>query len=69
MITAEELNTLKKEVKILNRKLDVLTDEEPAQISGGETGRSIRELEEVAMKVFLIFYWFRFILIIRLTSL
>ena len=35
MKTAEELNALKEEVEILNKKLHDLTEEELAQVSGG----------------------------------
>ena len=35
MKTKEELNALKEEVKNLNEKLSVLTEEELAQVSGG----------------------------------
>ena len=35
MKTKEELNALKEEVEILNKKLHELTDEELAQVSGG----------------------------------
>ena len=35
MKTKEELNTLKKEVEALNKKLAELTEEEFAQVSGG----------------------------------
>ena len=35
MKTQEELNALKEEVEILNKKLHELTDEELAQVSGG----------------------------------
>ena len=35
MKTKEELNALKEEVEILNKKLAELTDEELAQVSGG----------------------------------
>ena len=35
MKTQEELNTLKNEVKALNKKLGELTEEELAQVSGG----------------------------------
>ena len=37
MKTKEELNALKEEVETLNQKLAELTDEELAQVSGGET--------------------------------
>ena len=36
MKTKEELNALKEEVETLNKKLHELTDEELAQVSGGE---------------------------------
>ena len=36
MKTKEELNALKEEVKALNKKLRELTDEELAQVTGGE---------------------------------
>ena len=36
MKTKEELNALKEEVEALNKKLAELTDEELAQVSGGE---------------------------------
>ena len=39
MKTKEELNALKEEVETLNRKLHELSDEELAQVSGGETVR------------------------------
>ena len=35
MKTKEELNALKEEVETLNKKLDELTEEELAQVSGG----------------------------------
>ena len=35
MKTKEELNALKEEVKAVNRKLQELTEEELAQVSGG----------------------------------
>lgn len=35
MKTKEELNALKEEIEILNKKLHELTDEELAQVSGG----------------------------------
>ena len=35
MKTAEELNTLKEEVKALNAKLSALTEEELEQVTGG----------------------------------
>ena len=38
MKTKEELNALKEEVETLNKKLHELTDEELAQVSGGEGG-------------------------------
>ena len=34
----EELNAIKEEVETLNRKLNELTDEELAQVSGGADG-------------------------------
>ena len=37
MKTKEELNALKEEVETVNKKLAELTDEELAQVSGGET--------------------------------
>ena len=36
MMTKEELNALKEEVEALNKKLAELTEEELAQVSGGE---------------------------------
>ena len=36
MKTKEELNALKKEVEALNKKLAELTEEELAQVSGGD---------------------------------
>ena len=36
MKTKEELNALKEEVETLNKKLCELTDEELAQVSGGD---------------------------------
>ena len=36
MRTKEELNALKEEVETLNKKLHELTDEELAQVSGGD---------------------------------
>ena len=36
MKTKEELNALKEEVKTLNKKLAELTEEELAQVSGGD---------------------------------
>ena len=38
MKTKEELNTIKEEVETLNEKLQELTPEEIAQVSGGKTG-------------------------------
>ena len=38
MKTQEELNALKEEAETVNRKLHELTDEELAQVTGGETG-------------------------------
>ena len=38
MKTKEELNALKEEVETLNKKLAELTEEELAQVSGGEGG-------------------------------
>ena len=37
MKTKEELNALKEEVKTLNRKLAELTEEELAQVTGGQS--------------------------------
>ena len=37
MKSIEELNTLREEVKTLNKKLTELTDEELAQVTGGIT--------------------------------
>ena len=37
MKTKEELNALKEEVKVLNKKLAELTEEELAQVVGGQT--------------------------------
>ena len=37
MKTKEELNALKEEVETLNQKLAELTDEELAEVSGGDT--------------------------------
>ena len=37
-MTKEELNTIKKEIEILNKKLAELTEEELAQVTGGATG-------------------------------
>ena len=39
MKTKEELNALKEEVETLNQKLAELTDEELAQVSGGDRVR------------------------------
>ena len=44
MKTKEELNALKKEVETLNKKLAELTEEELAQVSGGEFVRPSIEL-------------------------
>ena len=38
MKTKEELNALKEEVEALNRKLHELTEEELAQVTGGNSG-------------------------------
>ena len=38
MKTKEELNALKEEVETLNKKLAELTDEELAQVAGGNSG-------------------------------
>ena len=38
MKTKEELNALKEEVETLNKKLAELTEEELAQVTGGQTG-------------------------------
>ena len=43
MKTKEELNTLKEEVKTLNRKLHELTEEELAQVAGGAYIKGIYE--------------------------
>ena len=40
MKTKEELNALKEEVETLNQKLAELTDEELAQVSGGDANTS-----------------------------
>ena len=40
MKTKEELNALKEEVETASRKLHELTDEELAQVSGGNAGQS-----------------------------
>ena len=37
MKTKEELNALKEEVKALNKKLNELTEDELAQVTGGES--------------------------------
>ena len=37
-MTKEELNTIKKEIEILNKKLAELTEEGLAQVTGGATG-------------------------------
>ena len=46
MKTKEELNALKEEVEILNKKLHELTDEELAQVSGGVL--SVANLHNIA---------------------
>ncbi len=38
MKSKEELNALKEEVETLNKKLAELTEEELAQVTGGQTG-------------------------------
>ena len=38
MKTKEELNALKEEVEILNKKLHELTEDELEQVTGGQTG-------------------------------
>ena len=38
MKSKEELNALKEEVEVLNAKLAELTEEELAEVSGGQTG-------------------------------
>ena len=38
MKSKEELNALKEEVETLNKKLAELTDEELAQVAGGNSG-------------------------------
>ena len=38
MKSKEELNALKEEIETLNKKLHELTEEELAQVSGGNTG-------------------------------
>lgn len=50
MKTKEELNTLKNEVEILNKKLAELTDDEMKQVTGGqgESGRLDAILYEVS---------------------
>ena len=48
MKSKEELNALKKEVETLNKKLAELTEEELAQVSGGDTEENLcpRNLEK-----------------------
>ena len=45
MKTKEELNALKKEVETLNRKLHELTEEELAQVSGGDAPSILTKLD------------------------
>ena len=42
MKTKEELNALKEEVETLNKKLHELTEEELAQVSGGDSGEEVK---------------------------
>ena len=42
--TQEELNALKKEVETLNNKLKELTDEELAQVTGGNIEQELKNL-------------------------
>ena len=48
MKTKEELNALKEEVETVSRKLHELTDEELAQVSGGDWG--VQEYETFLSK-------------------
>ena len=43
MKTKEELNAIKTEVEMLNKKLTELTDDELEQVSGGNTGTNYYE--------------------------
>ena len=43
MKTKEELNTLREEVKTLNKKLSELTEEELAQVAGGMNATALQE--------------------------
>ncbi len=43
MKTKEELNALKEEVEALNKKLAKLTEEELAQVTGGDSGVSFED--------------------------
>ena len=45
MKTKEELNALKNEVETLNKKLAELSENELAQVVGGDIGNIIREPE------------------------
>ena len=40
MKTKEELNEIKEEVETLNKKLHELTDEEPEQVTGGQSKKA-----------------------------
>ena len=44
MKTKEELNAIKEDVETLNNKLNELTEEELAQVSGGNAGSDIERL-------------------------
>ena len=47
--TKEELNKLKEEVEAVNEKLQELTPEEIAQVSGGATNPHKKDLGSIAM--------------------
>ena len=44
MKTAEELTALKNEVEVLNQKLSALTEDELAQVTGGNIEQEIKNL-------------------------
>ena len=49
MKTKEELNALKEEVETLNKKLQELTEEELAQVSGGVGFRIVAKYDNVVI--------------------
>ena len=49
MKTKEELNALKEEVETLNKKLHELTDEELAQVTGGQAKKARAAVAQVVV--------------------